>query len=291
MAKYWLLPRPLVGRLLSSVFVLMFGGLNFACNHLFYQPDSRVYLDLAQYDISYTEGFIKTKDFESIHYWNIAPKGEELGTILHFHGNAQNMTAHALYTLWLTELGYRLIVFDYRGYGRSTGTPSPEGLFLDGQAVLDFVCQQKYKNLFIIGQSLGGIAALTLLTRGGPACTCGLVLESTFSSYRDIARDKVASTFILWPFQYPLSYLVSDDWSPKEACQELRLPTLVIHGDRDRVVPFKFGQELMTLLGSEQKELWQVKGQGHTAALVPGSPYRMQLLHYLQRQRQQCSKT
>ena len=167
--------------------------------------------------------------------------------------------------------------------------PKLMGKTLLSHRILDYVCKDQPDNFFVIGQSLGGAVSIPVVAEKQD-CICGLVLESTFPSYRGMARDKLSSFFLTWPFQYPLSYLVSDDYAPKHSIHKIQLPTLIIHGTQDKVVPEKFGRQIKDLMGSKQVEYWALEGAGHTAAFVPGSPMRNKLVRYLQTMSEKCQR-
>ena len=123
-----------------------------SCNHLFYYPDSNVRLTPAKFNLKYDDIFIKTEDGEALRGWYIHTRNKNpIATILHFHGNAENITTHFMYFAWLTNKGFDIIEFDYRGYGTSTGKPSRDGLFLDSKAALTWARNNsKTKDLFKI---------------------------------------------------------------------------------------------------------------------------------------------
>ena len=132
-----------------GLFLLLF--MLSACNSVFYYPDSLVYLTPDKLGIVYDELKIPVKNSQEkdqpdtfLSAWRLHSKQQPAnGTILHFHGNAQNMTAHFLYVAWLTEFGFDVITFDYRGYGSSASLPlklsTREALFEDAIAALSFV--------------------------------------------------------------------------------------------------------------------------------------------------------
>ena len=138
--------------------------LSFSCNHLFYQGDNTVYSTPNKFGISYKKISLQTGDGELLQAWKLYnPQIDPKGTIVHFHGNAQNRTAHYHFVSWLVNYGYNVIVFDYRGYHDSSGSSSRYGLIKDGLAVVDFTCNNSVKPVFIIAQSLGGAIAIPAL--------------------------------------------------------------------------------------------------------------------------------
>lgn len=277
--------RRLLGILLLGAMSVLTG-----CNHLFYYPTKIKYIDPKAQGFQYEERFVDTKDGERLVLWDFEPKGQERGTILHFHGNAQNISTHFLFVVWMTKHGYRVITFDYRGYGGSSGKPSREGLIKDGAAILANVCQQSKSPLFVLGQSLGGAVVVPVLALADQdqMCACALVLESTFASYRSLARDKLASFFLTWPLQYPLSFLISDARSPQAYAEHLELPLVMIHGENDPIIPLVHGKSLYEAFSHQDREFWLVEAGGHTQAFIAGQPFPKQLLQYLEKQAASC---
>jgi fermentation-respiration switch protein FrsA (DUF1100 family) len=107
-----------------------------------------------------------------------------------------------------------------------------------------------------------------------------LILDSAFSSYRDIAREKIADSIIGWPFQYPLSWLVSDDFSPVKFIRKIApVPVLIIHGTHDGIVPERHGRILFDA-ALEPKEFWSINAPGHVMAQADEGT-RKKLLVYL----------
>lgn len=265
----------LLGFILFNMFIT-------GCNHLFYYPDSTVRLTPSQLNLKYEDISIETKDGEKLSGWFIHAKNDApRATILHFHGNAENISTHFMYFSWLTEEGFDLIVFDYRGYGASTGEPSRNGLLLDSTAALSWTRNNsRTKDLFIVAQSLGGAVVIPAFVKDPVNGVKAIVLDSTFASYRSITRQKLSSIWLTWPLQWPLSFLVSDELSPIDFIQKVHVPLLFLHSLKDPVVPFESGCALY-LAAPQPKELWEVKWGGHTSAFVNKDDlYRKQLVKY-----------
>jgi alpha-beta hydrolase superfamily lysophospholipase len=264
------------------------------CNQVFYQPDHEEYADPSLFGLLYHEYFIGPPG-EEVHLWVVAAKKEpRLGTVLQFHGNAQNMSAHFYATHWLPKYGYDLVCFDYRGYGKSSGSASRDHSIEDGLRVLKWMAvQPRYREqpVFVLGQSLGGavaIASLAALAEESPAQLkiAGLILDSSFASYRSITQRKLASLWLTWPLQVPLSYLVSDSASPRDFAEKIRVPVLMFHSREDPVVPFAEGEELFSRLGSKNKQMVEVEKPGHTRALGDYlSKWRKMMLAFMKKYR------
>jgi fermentation-respiration switch protein FrsA (DUF1100 family) len=106
-----------------------------------------------------------------------------------------------------------------------------------------------------------------------------LILDSAFSSYRGIAREKIADSILGWPLQYPLSFLVSDDCSPRDYISRVSpVPVLIMHGYDDHIVPERHSKILFEA-ASEPKELWRLNIRGHVTSWTDEAT-RKRLLDY-----------
>ncbi|HYX35510.1 MAG TPA: alpha/beta hydrolase [Oligoflexus sp.] len=266
---------------------LLFPSLLGACNSVFYQPLQQDLYDPKKLGLQHSEERIPSdQDLTLAAWWfkSIAKESYKK-LIVHFHGNAENMTSHFMFTAWLTQEGFDVLTFDYRGYGRSSAVaPTREGLIQDGCAVFRWVQQHpvlKDYELYVIGQSLGGAVAVSVLAHCPTDQVKGLVLDSTFSSYRKIARQKLGGFFVTWPLQYPLSFLVTDDWSPIDSVAQLKMRMIFFHSPHDPVVPYNLGKDLFEK--ATAPKVWvDVEWDGHTRAFGdPESPYREQLVKFL----------
>jgi hypothetical protein len=187
--------------------------------------------------------------------------------------------------LWLIEAGYNLFIFDYRGYGRSGGRPDVKGVHLDAEAALETLISRlshPENRIIIFGKSLGGAIAISMVaTSPYKGRVKALVLDSVFSDYRMIAREKIADSIIGWPLQYPLSFLVNNDYSPLEKIKDIApIPVLIVYGTDDRIVPGRHGRLLYDAAG-EPKEVWVSTVPGHVRSFSD-TVFRERLLNYLE---------
>lgn len=272
-------PKNLMKHILA-IFVLS------GCNHFFYYPDHLERMTPAKFELHYEDFYVLSQDGNKLHGWMIHNSEKKLprATVVHFHGNAENMTSHFSFFAWLLDDGFDLVVFDYRGYGASEGRPTRKGLVDDGKAILSWVNEHaRSKDLIIAAQSLGGAVAIPAIAKS-PASSArirAIILDSTFSSYRTIARKKVAQFWLTWPFQWPLSFLVSDGLSPIDSIRDVHIPLVFVHSPRDPAVPYALGRELYDA-AHDPKTFWDVLWGGHTSAfLAEDDRYRQKLLDYL----------
>lgn len=237
------------------------------CSSLLYHPDRILYFTPSQGMIEYEDFQVLSTDGVQLYGWLLhANEKPAKGTVLHFHGNAQNISSHFINVVWLTELGYDVYVFDYRGYGLSTGKPSPRGTIDDGKAFIRYVqAQNPVRPVAVVAQSLGGaIAARTLAEMGEAVKIDLLLLDSTFMSYRKTGRRLMARGWLSWPFQWLALLVLSDEYAPEGHLHKIRVgKTIVAHGDSDYLIEFDLGKELYEAL-PEPKQFWRVNGGQHT---------------------------
>jgi uncharacterized protein len=222
-----------------------------ALNSMLYFPDRRLHTTPKDAGLDYTDLEIETEDGERLHGWLVEGTAPTRGHVLLCHGNAGNVSDRVLHAKVLSEAGFDVLLFDYRGYGRSTGSPSEEGTYRDARAARE----RLEEPAIYVGESLGGAVALELARESPPA---GLVLQSTFTSVREMAR--LHYPFIpagLVPDAYPSIRLIGD----------LEAPLLVLHGERDDIVPPSHGRALFDA-APEPKQIRTFPDLGHND-LVP----------------------
>jgi uncharacterized protein len=238
-----------------------------ACTALFFQPHRVQVFTPDEFGLKYQEVRFKTRDGLELTAWFIPAQGPALGTVMQLHGNAENISTHFTSLAWMPARGFNLFAFDYRGYGASEGTPSLDGAQLDIDAALETLLARDDidKNRIVIyGQSLGGaLAAYYVQHTQRRARIRALILESAFSDYVDVAKEKFTDHWLTWPFQWIPDLSVDDRYSPLPGMASISpIPLLVLHGDQDRTVPMHHGQRLYDA-AREPKQLWIVPGAGH----------------------------
>lgn len=178
--------------------------------------------------------------------------------VLFSHGNAGNIAGRRyLLPYFRDELGCSILIYDYRGYGKSEGTPTEEGVLLDGRAARDWLAQRNDvapTDITLVGGSLGGSIAVDMAAKDGAR---GLVLVSTFTSIPD-----VAGSHVWWA---PVRILMTVSLNSRSKIDEYHGPLLQTHGDSDRVVPFALGKMLYDH-ANEPKRFIKNPGGGHSDA-------------------------
>ena len=269
---------------LAGVLLAMIPG---CANRLFFYPDHQVHATPATLGLRATDVAFQSADGTHLHGWFCPAAGidKPRGTVIHFHGNAQNLTAHAAFVNWLPPAGYNLFTWDYRGYGRSEGRPERAGLAADCRAAMDKVRTLPGVDpdrLLVVGQSLGGAQAVWLLGSTAQPGVRAAVIDSAFSSYRGIVREKIAAMPLLGLLRAPLSWLVvSDALSPVQVAAKLApLPCVFAHGDADPVVDWTHSKTLARAVGASAR-LWILPGGGHTELFLH-SEYQRKVLDFFE---------
>lgn len=255
-----------------------------ACNHLFYHPDAVEYRESGSYPFPVKELEIPREGQGPLHAWLLNDTETSKGLILHYHGNAQNLTAHVSFSDWFASEGYTVLIFDYSGYGKTEGEPTQNNLVNDSRALARYLVSHdrwsaKGLPFVVFAQSLGGAVATVSLAEIPELREKVdlLVVESSFDSYRHVAFRKLTESPISWLFS-PLAYvLVGEDVKPGEAIARLTMPKIIVHGSADRVVPFENGKDLYEA-AKPPKEFWEIPYGNHTEGFISGSPYRAELL-------------
>jgi len=247
-------------------------------NPLFFYPDSKQYSLPSDSKLEYENVSFTSRDNTKLSGWFIpavqSSRFEKTkGTIIHFHGNAQNMTSHFQFVKWLPKKGYNVFVFDYRGYGQSEGHAKRSGIYEDCLAALTWISQKEgvdNDRLIVLGQSLGGALAIRVVADHPEFGIKAVIADSPFASYRKIVRDKVGSVSLLKWMKWPLSYLLATDgYSAVDVVDRLSpVPLLIIHGTNDRAVPFHHGR-LLYETAKEPKAFWVIEKGLHIDVLAP----------------------
>lgn len=255
-----------------------------ACTGVFFQPQQIQYLTPDKVGLTYEDVYFSSSDGLKLHGWWLPATGKAKGTVLFFHGNAENISTHIANVYWLPAQNYNIFLPDYRGYGRSEGVATLEGVQDDVSSAMGYLMKRAdidTERIVILAQSLGGASAIYNVAHSPyRAKIKALITESAFSDYRVITREKLASFWLTWPLQWPLSLTIDNDYSPLPVVNKISpIPLLIIHGDIDNVVPLSHGQALFTA-AAQPKEMWVVEGGGHIEALRH-KKYQTKLLEYL----------
>lgn len=236
-------------------------------------PDSELVATPTAASLKYEDVFFPAFDGTRLHGWYVP--GSRPETLVWFHGNAGNIS-HRLDNLHLLHLavGVNVLLFDYRGYGRSDGVPAEAGLYADARGALAYLRRRKdivQERVIYFGRSLGGAVAIDLASSTPP---WALILESVFTSIRGMARRIVPA---------PLTAIVPEGFDNLGKIGGIRRPVLFIHGDRDDLVPYDHGRRLFDA-AVPPKFFYTVRGAGHNDTyIVGGARYFRRIQDFLER--------
>lgn len=269
--------RPLICLLLAGAMGLA------GCTQIFLQPDRVAHYPERSFGTPTEDVWIESEGLR-LHALLMPASGKPLATVLYLHGNAENLSTHAHLVSWLPAQGYTVLALDYRGYGTSGGERDIDGAHADAQAALAWLVARGAEltgPLIVFGQSIGAsIAIRTVAASPERGHVAALISDSGFSSYRRIAREKLALLWLTWPLQWPLSFLMSDRYAAIDVVAQISpIPLLILHGDADVVVDVSHAQRLYDA-AREPKDLWIVPGGNHIDATLH-KPVRQRLLDYL----------
>ncbi len=244
----------------------------------FFYPDGTVYTTPARLGLKAQDVTIPGPERSRLHGWWLPAEGPARGTVLHLHGNAANISNHLPLVAWLPKAGFNLLTFDYRGFGRSDGSPTLDGVVADGRAALAWLRQQPgvdAQKLVVLGQSLGGATAVRVVA-ADPAGVKLLVLDCAFSSYRGIALDATRGSWLQWVAPAALTTLPGREKDPVTLIRSLRSPVFVLHSADDAVVPIAHGKALYDA-APEPKQWLEVQQTQHVDGLTQ-EPVRQQVI-------------
>ncbi len=211
-------------------------------------------------NLDYKEVYFHTEDGKRIHGW-FFPLKKEFPVILFCHGNAGNISHRLDNIRLLLDQRLQVFIFDYRGYGKSSGRPSEKGLYLDGLAAYDYLIKREHipsTNIIPFGRSLGATVAIEISLKRRVK---SIIIESAFTSIREMART--IALFYLFSFFLPAHY------NNLKKIGQVNIPKLIIHGKDDEIVSFSMGEKLFEA-AKVPKYFFPVKDAGHNDTFVVG---------------------
>ncbi|PLX51217.1 MAG: alpha/beta hydrolase [Desulfobulbaceae bacterium] len=227
----------------------------------------------AQVNLAFEEVYLTSADNVRLDSWFV-PAADADGVVLFCHGNAGNIS-HRLDSLALFhDLGLSVLIFDYRGYGRSQGHPSEAGTYADAEAAWHYLVTERHiapQRIILFGRSLGAAVAARLATNRRPAA---LIVESAFTSVPDMAAE-------LYPW-LPTRLLSRLHYNTLAAVRQISCPLLVIHSRQDEIIPFQHGEAIFAAADTT-KDFLEIKGGHNDGFLLSDSIYRQGLADFLDR--------
>jgi uncharacterized protein len=243
---YPLLALVLVG------YATLVGGLYLFQRQLLYFPDkSRPELTGLE-QLGVREVALATQDGLSLLSWYL-PSSPDRPVVAYFHGNGGHIGHRLERLLRFAREGYGVLMVEYRGYGGNPGNPTEAGFNADARAALNFLAAEAVptNRLALYGESLGSGVAVQLAAQHDVAA---LILEAPFTSVAEVAQSH---------FPYvPAARMVIDRFDTLSRIGRVKAPILVLHGERDRIVPVRYGRAVFDA-APEPKEGWFAPAAGH----------------------------
>jgi len=194
--------------------------------------------------------------------------------VLWCHGNAGNIINRLENLRELYRIGLSVFIFDYRGYGRSHGSPSEEGLYQDALGAFDYLTRIRMirpERIVLFGRSLGAVVAAEVASQKPAA---GLILESPFPSIEAVAKYHYGGL--------PVHWLLGAEFRLIDRLPQLSLPKLIVHGDQDEIIPIELGRQVFEA-AKPPKSFYVIKGADHNNTYyVGGKAYFQRFAEFVQ---------
>lgn len=233
-------------------YALLLGVMYVFQNKLIFLPSSKLIVTPGQAGLRAEDVWIKTTDGEQLHGW-FFPNEEAEYVVVMSHGNAGNISGRIDIAKLLNGVGVSILLYDYRGYGQSSGKPTEKGVYTDVESVVNYLKAEKgfsERQMIMYGRSMGGAVASYAAMKFDVS---GLVLDSAFKNLKAMVKD-------LYPF-VPSS-LARYELPTEEYLKEVSgIPVMIMHSPNDSIVGFSHGQHLYRI-AKEPKRFVELRG-GH----------------------------
>ncbi len=256
-AVLWLL-------ILSGIYFVVVIVLYLLQPQMLYVPRRQLTIDPGDAGMAFEDVEMAAADGVRLHGWWVPAEGTSRGTVVFCHGNAGNISNRVGSVQVFHELRLDVLIFDYRGYGRSAGSPTEKGTYLDAEAAWDYVTRTRKvppERIVVFGRSLGGAVAAHLAKERNPRA---LVLEATFTSVAEVGAAHYPCL--------PVRLLARFDYAAAEYVKEAKCPVLVIHSPDDEIVPFELGKKVFEAAPGPKKFL-EIRGSHNDGWAESGKDY------------------
>jgi fermentation-respiration switch protein FrsA (DUF1100 family) len=253
--------------LIVLILILMNAWMYIQQPRMIFFPFDGISSTPASRGLKYEEVRLRTSDGLHLQGWYIPAQGADK-VLLFFHGNAGNISHRGDSMALFHRLGLNVFIFDYRGYGQSEGAPSEEGLYQDGLAAWKYLTEVRGfagNDVILFGRSLGGAVATRLAARMQPG---GLILESTFSSARDMADEVLPVISRLVYLRYGFNTVAR--------IRKVHSPVLVLHSPNDEIIPYGQGRKVFSA-ANDPRSFFEMRGD-HNSGFLESQPEYQQTL-------------
>lgn len=258
-----------------------------ACSNFLFVPVKPLPVTPDAAEIMYEDIYLETADGLKLHGWKLYADtdrtgGKTIGTILFFHGNGDNVSTQLPNTFWLVKEGYDLYVFDYREYGLSQGKAELDVIIEDMASMISYTVNQLPENekLIVMGHSLGAAMAIYAVAHSDYRDRLeALITIEAFSDYHDITQDVLSKSWLLWLFQWPLSFTVDNSYRPLDSVGLISpIPMAIIHSKSDEMIPMYHAERLFA--AAKQPKTFLLINSNHSNILI-SKENRQVLFDYL----------
>ena len=229
-----------------------------------YYPTREISITPESLGLNFEDVFFETDDHVMLNGWYVPCEGAT-STFLFCHGNAGNISDRLDSIDIFHDIGLNVLIFDYRGYGKSRGFPTERGTYLDAMAAYKWLISEKKLDedkIIIFGRSLGGAIAIDLAAKINKGL---LISESAFTSIIDIGKE-------LYPF-LPVKYCTSIKYDSIQKIKNVKIPKLIIHSEDDEIIPFYHGEKLFKAAISP-KQFYKMHSGHNDGFMAMGKEYK-----------------
>lgn len=276
----------MLSRVVLLALTLILGGCT-SLTGLFFYPQKIWISTPEDFQLEYQDVWLTTADNVQVHSWWIPAQtaGQLVPSdtmVLYLHGNAENISSHAMSVYWLARAGVDVLALDYRGFGASEGQAMLPAVLQDLEAATAWMrAEYPDKKLVIVAQSIGTALAVNFVAKAAEHYQVdALVLDAPFARFGSVARSALSSNIIGW-LVWPFTVLVPSQWDPIKSASAVQIPTLVLHSPEDKVVPYKQGKKLYRAIRAHNSNSCWLDSQGAHVASFLQAELRAQTLSFI----------
>lgn len=246
-ANFTKIGHTLLYKLMVLISIISVAGCT-SLSTLFFYPQKALISTPSNVDLDYQDVWLQADDGTQLNAWWIPAQGsvpDSNTMILYLHGNAENISSHSHSIYWLANNGISILALDYRGFGASQGKAMMPDIFQDIEAAAAWMKQQyPKKDLIILGQSIGTVMAIHFTAQAAEEYQIkALVLDAPLTGIATAARSTMSKNpvgWLIWPF----TVLIPNQWDPVKHIANIDLPVLIMHSEKDTIIPYQQGKTL-----------------------------------------------
>lgn len=246
-------------------------------NHLIFRPTSAMEVTPEELDLAFEEVWLSVPSSgqkqERLHGWWLGTTNSKSDILLYLHGNGGNVSSNLYHARRFVQLGFRVLLIDYRGFGRSEGAfPTEKQVYQDAQVAWDYLVRDQGldpQDIIVYGHSLGGAIAIDLAR--GNRDMAGVIIEGSFTSMRDMVYFRGKYNL------FPIDLILTQRFDSLTKIKSLSMPLLFIHGEQDQTIPSymsrvlfdatKAPKQLLMVPDADHNDLAQVSGEEYLKAV------------------------